>query len=85
MKGMLFEHRIEDLAACNNEKGPGRYMEYNAWWSGAVQERQRAGRLTKKRVRTSSCEAKWWERQGAQKLWPQGSRATQERSVPRQI
>lgn len=32
-----------------------------------------------------SCEAKWWERQGAQKLWPQGSRATQDRRVPRQI
>ena len=34
---------------------------------------------------TSSWEAKWWDRQLAQKLWPQGSMATQSRSVLRQI
>ena len=30
-------------------------------------------------------EAKWWERQVAHQLWPQGSRVTQARKVPRQI
>ena len=46
---------------------------------------QQGGYSARSSAHTMSWEAKWWERQVAQKLWPQGSRDTQARSVPRQI